>query len=102
MRELLRRHNCWHPMHDTGPLMLTDVVNVIGARYGVRVLGWSYFYPIDWHASGKKRYTVQHMDRGNTSLFNEERILKMGDENTYSGTTWRHSWESRSREWRWR
>ena len=88
MRELVRRVNCWVPMYDTGPEMLTDVYRYHGGgvQMRTRVLGHTAFYPISWN-----RISVPHALRWNTSRNNYEMVRQQYNR-SYAATFWTHSW----------
>ena len=96
IREMVRRVNCYQPMHDTGPELLTHVVRMHGAASRVTLLNRSYFYPIDWHDSSKGATVLprEHRLRMDATAFNESYIRALGGPLTHAGTMWTHTWEA--------
>ena len=91
MRELVRRLNCWTPMFETGPQMLTDVAREHADHTKALVLDPTYFYPVSW----TRMTCVPHADRQNASKFNEATVLRRpGGNLSYAATFWTHTWDS--------
>ena len=87
MRELLRRVNCWVPMYDTGPEMLTDVVREHGgAATRAAVLDSNVFYPVSWN-----RMHEAHSARWNTTVFGVDAMRRRFNR-SYAATFWTHTW----------
>ena len=96
MQTLVRRRNCHIPEFDTGPRMITHVLQSQGDPR-VTVLPPTYFYPIDWRstASGttKPWYKLRYWQKRDPRFFNASFVRRAGTNLTYTGTAWAHTWK---------
>ena len=91
MRELVRRLNCWTPMYETGPQMITDMAREHAGDTNTLVLDPTYFYPVSW----TRMTGVPHSVRQNASTFNEATVLRRpGGNLSYAATFWTHTWDT--------
>ena len=95
MQALVRRMNCFIAEYDTGPHMISSVVQTQG-NSNVVVLPSTYFYPIDWRSTVRGMsmpwFLLPSRVRHDPGFFNASFIRLVGSNLTYTGTSWAHSW----------